>query len=813
MDDAKSLHGLSLADLKARILARLQADIGKEPEIAQADDWLVASIMATREAVTQRWLESSRASYADGSKRVYYMSMEFLIGRMLRDALQNLGMLGILQQALSELGADFDLVAALEPDAALGNGGLGRLAACFMDSMASLDIPAHGYGIRYRHGLFKQSIKNGEQVEHPETWLEEGNPWELPRPRRKFEVGFGGHVNGQGDPRLPAKWAPHEVLVAAAHDTPICGWQGARVNTLRLWQARPQNPIDFALFNAGDHVGAQAGAARADAINRVLYPADANPAGQELRLRQQFFFVSASLQDILRRHLHMCPSVENLHEKAAIQLNDTHPSIAIVELMRLLVDVHGIAWAKAWEITRKTCSYTNHTLLPEALESWHVGLMEYLLPRHMQIIYAINANVIEEAHKLKSTRPDFLRDVSLIDENNGKRVRMGQLAFAGSHSINGVSGLHSDLMKETVFGALNELYPGRINNKTNGVTPRRWVQQVNPGLARLVQDAIGPQFENDHSEIKLLENSAKDAAFGEAFTKVKHANKIRLAKVIADRTAISVDPSAIFDVQIKRIHEYKRQLLGILEAIALYQDIKANPNGNFVPRVKIFAGKAAASYWDAKLIIRLINDVGAIVNTDPAVRDRLKVVFIPNYNVSLAETVVPAANISEQISTAGMEASGTGNMKLSMNGALTVGTLDGANVEISEHVGLENIFIFGLTAAEVAAKRKAGYNPDEAISKSARLKAAIDGIATGLFSPSEPHRYSSLADKLRHSDWFLVTADFDAYCGALKRAEALWQSPAKWTETSILNVARMGWFSSDRTIREYARDIWGINRQ
>jgi starch phosphorylase len=599
-------------------------------------------------------------------------------------------------------------------------------------------------------------------------------------------------------------------MLAVAFDTPICGWRGKRVNTLRLWNALPIDPIKLAQFNSGDHIGAQSEEAQAEAITRVLYPSDSTPAGQELRLRQEYFFTSASLQDIVRRHVQQYGNVRNLAEKAAIQLNDTHPAIAVSELMRILLDEHHLMWDEAWDITRATTAYTNHTLLPEALESWPVHLVERLLPRHMQIVYAINAGIIADAHKKSMIDFDFLGAVSLIDENNGRRLRMGQLAFAGCHSINGVSALHSDLMKQTVFKDLNTLYPGRINNKTNGITPRRWLQQSNPGLTRLISDAIGDAFLDDAERLKDLDGFAEDAAFRERFAAVKRENKAKLSNLITERTGIRVDPSSLFDVQIKRIHEYKRQLLAILETIALYNSIRANPGRITVPRVKLFAGKAAASYHEAKSIIRLINDAASVINADPAVRGLLKVVFVPNYNVTLAESIVPAADISEQISTAGMEASGTGNMKLALNGALTVGTLDGANIEILEHAGADNVFIFGLTAAEVAERRSKGHNPRDIVDHSPHLKEVLDQVESGVFSPGEPGRYHGLVNNLLSSDYFLVTADFAAYSAALARADTVWQQPASWTTKAIHNTARLGWFSSDRTIRQYAKEIWNV---
>ncbi|MBI2717913.1 MAG: glycogen/starch/alpha-glucan phosphorylase [Rhizobiales bacterium] len=798
--------------IKAQILEKLAYAIGKDPIVAKDHDWLAATILALRDRVIDRWMESTRSTYRAQAKRVYYLSLEFLIGRLLRDALSNLELTEPFQDALAGLGVRLDLVEALEPDAALGNGGLGRLAACFMESLASLDIPAYGYGIRYDHGLFRQKIVDGWQMELPEDWLENGNPWEFPRREAAYEVGFGGSVALESAPdgKQRRHWRPAETLLAVAIDTPMVGWRGKRVNTLRLWTARAIDPIRLDAFNSGDYAGALGESNKAELITRVLYPSDSTPAGQELRLRQEFLFTSASLQDILRRHLQQYGDVHSLPEKVAIQLNDTHPAVAVAELMRLLMDVHGLVWKEAWDITQAVTSYTNHTLLPEALESWPVHLFERLLPRHMQIVYAINAKLIGEAQELPSSTPEFLASVSLIDEHGGRRLRMGQLAFVGSHSINGVSALHTSLMKESVFRDLNTLYPGRINNKTNGITPRRWLLGVNPGLMRLLRDTVGDKVLDDAAALSEARPFAKDKAFQDRFAAIKHQNKVALANLIGERLGFSVDPAAMFDVQVKRIHEYKRQLLNILETIALYESIRAHPDRPWVPRVKIFAGKAAASYVQAKLTIKLANDVAAVVNNDPDIRDLLKVAFIPNYNVSLAETIVPAADLSEQISTAGMEASGTGNMKFALNGALTIGTLDGANVEILERVGRDNIAIFGLTAEEVEKKRRTGHDPRAVIAASPDLQGALDSLASGLFSPDDPNRYRPIADSLYNGDWFMVAADFAAYAEAQRNVAAIWRRPSDWTEKTILNTVNMGWFSSDRTIREYARDIWKV---
>ncbi len=800
------------AVLSAAILGKLTYAIGKDAVVARNHDWLAATILAVRDRVIDRWMASTRHTYDARQKRVCYLSLEFLIGRLLRDTISNLGLADSVRAALQQLGVDYDDISELEPDAALGNGGLGRLAACFMESMATLGIPAYGYGIRYDHGLFRQKIIEGWQVELPEEWLSHGNPWEFERREYAYEIGFGGVVEAgtAGDGSSLHVWKPGELVHAVAFDTPIVGWRGKRVNTLRLWSARAVDPIKLEAFNSGDHVGALNERTRAESITRVLYPSDSTPAGQELRLRQEYFFTSASLQDLLRRHLQQSPDPRDLADKVAIQLNDTHPAIAVAELMRLLVDVHGISFDEAWDIVRKTTSYTNHTLLPEALESWPIQLFERLLPRHMQLVRAINEAHIEQVRARTGNDVAVLAAISLLDDQNGGRVRMGQLAFVGSHRVNGVSALHTDLMKATVFRELDQLYPDRITNKTNGITPRRWLQQVNPGLTDLLRETIGDRVLDDIDALSDLERFTEDAGFQDRFARVKRANKERLARLVADRLDIAIDPSAVFDVHVKRIHEYKRQLLNILEAVALYHAIRAHPDKNWVPRVKLFAGKAAASYWQAKLIVKLINDVGVIVNNDPAVRDLLKIVFISNYNVSLAEVMVPAADLSEQISTAGMEASGTGNMKFALNGALTIGTLDGANVEIRQHVGEDNIVTFGLTAAEVKERRRAGYDARTTIEQSPELKGVLDAVAGGVFSPGEEGRFRSLVDGLYANDWFMVTADFAAYAAAQRQVDALWRDRPLWLARTIRNTARTGWFSSDRTIREYARDIWHV---
>jgi starch phosphorylase len=803
-----TLPALPLRPLADRILDTLLHRIGKDERAAKPHDWLAATILTVRDQVIDQWMTSTRAMHAAGAKRVYYLSLEFLIGRLLRDALSNLGLTGEVQAALTSFGVDLAQIEELEPDAALGNGGLGRLAACFMESLASLDLPACGYGLRYINGMFRQRIKDGWQLEYPETWLAHGNPWEFDRRETAYLIGFGGEVTDSEIGHV--RWLPAEAVRAEAIDTPVVGWRGKRVNTLRLWNALALDPIRLDAFNAGDHVGALAGEARAESLVRILYPADSTPAGQELRLRQEYFFASASIQDILRRHLQYFGDIKTLPQKVSIHLNDTHPSVAVTELMRLLIDQHKFSFAEAWEMTRATFAYTNHTLLPEALESWPLPLFERLLPRHMQLVYAINADLLRTARRHGGMDERAIESVSLIDENGDRRVRMANLAFVGSHSINGVAALHTQLMKETVFADLHRLYPERINNKTNGITPRRWLQQCNPALTSLIRDAIGEEFFDDAEKLAALAAMADDASFLERLDRVKRANKIALAQFLKEQSGLNIDPGALFDVQVKRIHEYKRQLLNIIETVALYDQIRSHPERNWTPRVKLFAGKAAPSYHNAKMIIKLANDVARRVNSDPSVDGLLKVAFLPNYNVSLAEKIVPAADLSEQISTAGMEASGTGNMKFALNGALTIGTLDGANVEIKDRVGDDNIVIFGLTAAEVAANRANGYQPRRIIEASRELSQALAAIASGVFSPDDPQRYAELIGGLYDHDWFMVAADFDAYASAQRKIDERWGDRKGWNAAVVRNVANMGWFSSDRTIREYAKDIWGV---
>ncbi len=817
----------SADQMRARIVAKLTYQVGKSPSVASERDWFVATALAVRDSVLDCWFDSTRRTYESGGKRVYYLSLEFLIGRLLFDAIGNLGLMDEVRAALAAEGVDLERLREQEPDAALGNGGLGRLAACFMESMATLGIPAYGYGIRYEHGLFRQVIEDGIQQELPEDWLSLGNPWEFERSEVAYPIGFGGTVARQGGAGGTAyAWQPAETMSAVAFDMPVVGGPtpGAptldgdavpahHANTLRLWSAQATTPMQLDDFNRGDHVGALRDRVRIEAVSRVLYPGDESDAGQELRLRQEFFFASASLQDLLRRHLDQFGTLANLSDKAAIQLNDTHPAIAVAEMMRLLVDVHGIEWGAAWATTVATFAYTNHTLLPEALETWPVSLMERLLPRHMQIIYLLNARHLERVSAQGAVDDALLRTLSIIDERHGRRVRMGHLAFLGSHSINGVSALHTGLMQQTVFRDLHAQYGGRINNKTNGVTFRRWLHRANPGLTSLLVETLGPRVLRDATALADLRDHAENPDFQAAFARQRLGRKEALARVIADRTGVVVNPHALFDVQVKRIHEYKRQLMNILHAVALYDAIRARPTQDWVPQVKILAGKAAPGYRVAKQVIRLACDVAQVINSDPSVDGRLKVVFLPNYNVSLAEAIIPAADLSEQISTAGMEASGTGNMKLALNGALTIGTLDGANVELRDHVGPANIFIFGMTAEQVMARTQRGLAAHDDVAACPALQQALDAIRSGVFSPSEPSRYQELVHNLLERDTFMIAADFQSYLDQQTAAKQLWTDSAGWWRASILNTAGVAWFSSDRTITEYATEIWNAPPQ
>jgi starch phosphorylase len=787
------------------------ATVACEPATASHTEIMHAVAQVAREQLSQRWVEGDTADRNARARRVYYLSMEFLIGRTLSNALAALDLKGEMGQAAREHACTLEDLAATEADAALGNGGLGRLAACFLDSMATLELPSFGYGIRYEFGMFKQRIQGGRQVELPDPWLEDGTPWEFPRSGVQYPVRFGGWVEPAAAPGLAPTWRPAGEVRARAYDMVIPGHGTRRVSTLRLWKATAPSQIDLQAFNTGDYARAAEFKNQYENISWVLYPNDSTPAGRELRLRQEYFFTSASLQDILARHLAENGELTNLSDKVAVHLNDTHPAIGVAELMRLLVDEHAFDWQVAWAITQKVFSYTNHTLMPEALETWSVGLMKHVLPRHLDIIFRINAEFLATAAAKRPGDNGFLSRLSLIDERGERRVRMANLSIVGSHKINGVSALHSNLLTQTIFADFASLWPERFTNMTNGVTPRRWLAQANTGLASLIDSTIGSGWRLDLDQLKRLAPHAAREDFCSAFLAVKHTNKVRLAAHIRNTTGLVVDPTSLFDVQVKRIHEYKRQLLNLLQVVARYQAMLADPGVQWTPRTVIFAGKAASSYAAAKDIIRLIHDVGQVVNHDPRIGGRLKVVFVPNYGVSVAEVIMPAADLSEQISTAGTEASGTGNMKLALNGALTIGTDDGANIEIREQVGDDNIFIFGLSTAEVAQSRAAGYQPLRVCEQNPRIKAVLDAVAGGLFSEDEPGRYRALVDSLLWGgDRYMLLADFDGYVAAQARVDKLYNDPQAWARKAIANVAGMGFFSSDRTIRLYANEVWGL---
>jgi starch phosphorylase len=795
---------------KRAISNKLVYSVGKDPVSARPEDWLHAVSYAVRDHLVERWMKTTRAQYAQDVKRVYYLSMEFLIGRTFSNALLALELMPTIRQALGELDVDVDTLFDLEPDAALGNGGLGRLAACFLDSMATIGVPGFGYGIRYDYGMFRQTIVDGRQVEVPDYWLNQGNPWEFPRPEVHYRVRFGGYLEttGQGVDSI-VRWVGTDDVLAMAYDTIIPGYGTQATNTLRLWSAKATEEMNLRAFNQGNYFGAVEGKNHSENVSRVLYPDDSTLSGRELRLRQEYFFVSASLQDLVHRYMRTHTGFEALPDKVSIHLNDTHPVLAIPELMRILVDENRVPWKQAWSLCQKVFSYTNHTLMHEALETWPVDLFGRVLPRHLRIIFDINADFLAAITKKNGHQPELMRRVSLIDESGERRVRMAYLAVVASHSINGVSALHSELMKESIFADFAKLWPERFNNKTNGVTPRRWLAQANPGLAALIDQRVGRGWRRHLDDLEGLRHSIDLPGFLGAFRKVKRQNKERLARYVLKHMGVTLNPDALFDVQVKRIHEYKRQLLNVLHVVTRYREILANPDAQWVPRVVVFAGKAASAYHMAKLVIKLINDVATTVNNDPRVGDRLKVVFIPNYSVSLAEIIIPAADLSEQISTAGTEASGTGNMKFALNGALTIGTLDGANVEIHQQVGADNIFIFGKTTPEVAEIRARGYQPRALYEGNAELKATLDSIRDGLFSPDEPGRFQQIYDVLVNwGDHYLLLADYASYVAAQADVDALYRNADAWARKAVLNVAGMGAFSSDRTIAEYADQIW-----
>jgi len=803
--------GHDRASLRQSLANHLMYSLGKNRQTATTRDWFTATAYVVREQLVGRWMETTQQCYRTDAKRVYYMSLEFLTGRLLSNSLLNMGFHPECREALLDLELDIDKVSDLEQDAALGNGGLGRLAACFLDSMATLSLPGYGYGIRYEYGMFRQRIEHGYQVEHPDNWLRYGNPWEFARPEVLYPVKFGGHVEQAADERgrLRFHWVGTEDVMAMAYDTPVPGYGTRTVNHMRLWSAKASRDFNLKYFNEGNYIKAVEQKNESENLSKVLYPNDTTQMGRELRLKQQYFFVCASLQDILRRFTTHHSSLDALPDKVAIQLNDTHPAVAIAELMRLLLDVHRLEWDRAWSITRHTFSYTNHTLMPEALETWPVALFGQILPRHLQIIYEINRRFLEDVQRRFPDDRDLARRVSIVDERGGRRLRMAHLATIGSHHVNGVAELHTALMKQTIFADFDRIFPDRIVNITNGITPRRWLHQANPGLSGLITDRIGAEWVRDLSRLARLAPLAEDAAFRQRFREVKLAEKTRLAAIIRARLGLAVDPASLFDVHVKRMHEYKRQLLNVLHVVTRYNRIR--DGGDLLPRTVILSGKAAPGYGMAKLIIKLINSVADVVNRDPTVSGRLKVVFFPDYSVTSAEQIVPAADLSEQISTAGTEASGTGNMKLALNGALTIGTLDGANVEIRNAVDASNIFIFGLTAAEVEARRAAGYNPWDVYHSNAELRRALDMIAGGHFSIDAPDRFRPVVDALTSGgDFFMVLADYASYVACQERVDALYRDPDEWARRAILNIAGMGVFSSDRAVLEYARTIWNV---
>lgn len=802
-------QGMDADTIRRSLANHLLFPIGKEPANATPRDWFAALAYTVRDRLVERWIKTTQIQKAQGCKRVYYLSLEFLPGKMLISNLTSLGIQDECATALREFGQDLQEIANFEPEMALGNGGLGRLASCLLESMATLGLPGDGFGIRYEYGLFKQRINDGHQVEQPDNWLRYGVPWEIPRPETLYPVRFGGEVHVMEDERRC--WTGGSTVMAMAYDVLIPGYRTDGVNTLRLWSAKGARDFGLSFFNAGDYIKAVEDEVFSENLSRVLYPADYTHKGVELRLKQEYFFVSAGLQDILARFRELNISLKRLPDKVAVQLNDTHPALAIPELMRILIDEHDLPWETAWEITTQTFSYTNHTLLPESLETWPVELLESLLPRHLQIIYEINYRFLEEVAARYPGDDALIRNVSLVDETQPRRVRMANLAIVGSHKVNGVSPLHVELMKTTLFADFERLFPGKIVAIVNAVTPRRWLKQCNPGLSRALDERLGPEWVTHLARLQRLDPLADDQDFQSTFRAIKQRNKERLAEFVAEQCHLHIDPASLFDVQIKRIHEYKRQLLNLLHVVTLFNRLRAEPDASPVARTVIFSGKAAPGYMMAKLIIRLINDVADIVNYDSQIGGRLKVVFLPNYNVGAAEIIIPASDLSEQISTAGTEASGTGNMKLALNGALTIGTRDGANIDIWQEVGEENFFPFGLVAGQIAALRGEGYDPWAYYNSNAELRKALDMIATGHFSTGAPERYERLvASLLEGGDPYMLLADYADYVACQERVSRAYSDPTQWTRKAIHNVARMGLFSSDRAARDYAKGIWHI---
>ena len=810
----KRAAGVKAPSLAQAFQIAYRRELAQRSDEASPEAALWAAAHASRELLAERWIRSQQQDRANNTaRRVNYLSMEFLMGRALGNAVAALSLEDELRAATAASGHALTDVLEREADAALGNGGLGRLAACFLDSFATLGLPAFGYGVRYQYGMFAQQIAGGRQVETPDDWLKRGNPWEIHRPELRWLVGFGGRVQADGTGR---RWMPAERVVATAFDFIVPGHGTERVATLRQWHASSEHPIDFAAFCRGEHLASGRERLSADMLNWVLYPDDSSPAGREMRLKQEFLLVSASLQDMLARHLQgdgkTGRALHDFGRQTSVHLNDTHPALVPAELMRLLIDEHGLAWAEAWAVTRQAVSYTNHTLMPEALETWAVPMFEALLPRHIEIIYEINRRFLDEVRARFPGDEDRVRRMSLIDESGERRVRMAALSIVASQRVNGVSALHSELMVQTIFADFAALYPERFTNVTNGVTPRRWLMQANPGLSALIDSQIGSDWRRDTSGLAALAKHARKKSLATAFHEVKRANKERLVALVRRELGQVIDPDSLFDVHIKRIHEYKRQLLNLLQVVARYQAIVAAPQGTgghaWVPRTIVFAGKAASAYYTAKSIVHLMHDVARVVNSDPRVGDKLKVIFLPNYSVSLAEIILPAADLSEQISTAGTEASGTGNMKFALNGAITIGTWDGANIEMAQAMGEENMFVFGLRADAVARIKALGYDARLYVEENTRLGAVLAAIGGGLFSPGDADRYRGLVDGLLNRDTYMLMADFADYVATQARVDELYRQPAAWATRALLNIAAMGEFSSDRTIREYVDKIW-----
>ncbi|MGL4860211.1 MAG: glycogen phosphorylase [Enterobacteriaceae bacterium] len=798
----------SIEALRHSIAYKLMFSIGKDPSVATEHDWLNATLLAIRDRMVERWLRSTRAVISQDTRLTYYLSMEYLLGRTLSNAMMSLGIYDQVKQALDGMGLDLDELIEKEPDPGLGNGGLGRLAACMLDSIATMALPGYAYGIRYNYGMFRQCLVDGQQAESPDSWLTYGNPWEFARHNVRYRIRFGGRIQQEGK---KSRWIETEEILAAAYDQVIPGYDTDATSTIRLWSAQASTEINLGKFDQGDYFAAVEDKNLSENVSRVLYPNDSTDSGRVLRLQQEYFLVSSSLQDILHNHWELYQTYDNLSDKVAIHLNDTHPVLAIPELMRLLIDESKFEWDDAWKQVSQIFSYTNHTLMSEALETWPVDMIGKCLPRHLQIIFEINERFLKQAEQAYPNDADFLRRVSIVDETHGRRIRMAWLAVIGCHKINGVSALHSDLMVKSLFADFARLFPERFCNKTNGVTPRRWLALANQSLSDIFDENIGQFWRTNLSLLGDLKPQIDYPSFVRKVQASKLHNKQRLANYIAHNLNIVVDPRALFDVQIKRIHEYKRQLLNVLHIITRYNRILQDPETKWVPRVCIFAGKAASAYAVAKQIIHLINDVAKVINNDQRMVNRLKVVFIPNYGVSLAQKIIPAADLSEQISLAGTEASGTSNMKFALNGALTIGTLDGANVEIREWVGEDNIFIFGNTTEQVEALRHNGYNPRDYYENDPELHQVLTQIKTGFFSPEDPNRYSNLFDILvNFGDYYQLLADYRSYVDTQDKVDALYRVPDEWTRKTLLNITNMGYFSSDRTIQEYADDIWHI---